>query len=140
MSRRARVYLLVAGSRHLATAAVVLTFPDIFLSPAFDQIRLVLPLWAWAVGFLVTGAACTGAAVGGMRALARGGLSASAVASVVWGVGFLMAAAVSLHLDQPPAGLVGAVWCLHMAGKDAVVASNPMRTPLEDLLAHEAED
>lgn len=133
MSPRARGYLLIAGSRHALTAALCLVGGSIFASAGFDQIRAVLPIWAWGWGFVTVATASAAAAGLGNRPLARAGLTLSAVASVVWGIGFLFAAGVSAKHGEPPAGLLGGSWCLHMAAKDLVVSANPMRTPMEDL-------
>lgn len=133
MTPRARGYLLIVGSRHAFGAALCLVGGAIFASPGFDQIRAVLPIWAWGAGFVVVATVSIGAAAIGSRTLARAGLTLSAVASVVWGIGFLFAAGVAAKRGEPPAGLLGGTWCLHMAAKDLIVSANPMRTPFEDL-------
>lgn len=129
MTGRARAYLMIASLRHLLVAACCWLMPDRFSSPAFDQIRAILPLWAWGIVFAGAGVTCGVGAFAGRENLARDGLILSATSSALWGGGFLAAG-----LFDPNASPIGAVVWWAVAMKDLVVCRQPLRSPFESLV------
>lgn len=133
MSTRARGYLSIAGARHLLIGLACIIGSDLFDSPAFIQIKQVLPITLWGVLFLTNAALCLAAAVVGHGGLARTSLIYSAASTAVWAGGFIAAFVAALETNQPLTAPTGVVIYLAVAGKDLVVCRNPMRSPFEDL-------
>jgi hypothetical protein len=134
MSKRARIYLLIAATRHVSLGIAALVSPDLFSGPAYSGIRDAMPgrpssdIMRWGILFLCTGLLCTWAGIRGQDGLARWALLASVCTTALLAGGFI---AVSLHGVNAPTGLVG---YLALLGKDLVQIRQPMRTPFEDVV------
>ncbi len=142
MTGRARGYLTIAGVRHLLIGTVCLFYSDLFISPAFTQIKAVLPIPVWGLAFIAAAVICLTSAIRGTGSLARLGLIASAITTAVWAGGFVAAAIVDLRAGRQPSGPTGVIIYIAVAAKDLVVCRNPMRSPFEDLAQRivDAED
>lgn len=133
MTARARGYLTIAGVRHLLIGATCILASDLFISPAYSQIKQVLPIPWWGLLFCGNSALCLVAAATGNGHLARVGLIFSAASTAIWAGGFVAAIVSDIQADRPISGPTGVVIFFAVAGKDLVVCRNPMRSPFEDL-------
>lgn len=129
MTGRARLYLLIACIRHVLVAVATWVMAGQFTSPAFDQIKAILPLPVWGILFAVAGLACGFAALFGHETLARVGLILSSTSSALWAGGFL-AAALSGQTTSP----TGVIIWWAVALKDLVMCGQPLRSPFEPLM------
>lgn len=134
MTWRARGYLGIAGARHFAVGAYVLTRPEDFSADAYQVIREILPMRAWGVLFLIGGLHIAYAALAARESHARTGLTFSAVASGCWAAGFLMGYYVGGVVT-----LLGFIVFTALTGKDLVVCAQPMRSPFERIVREYAE-
>ena len=133
MTARARGYLLIAGTRHLLIGTTCVTAADLFISPAYVQIKAVLPIPVWGLLFIANALVCLAAAAVGRATPARVGLILSAASTAVWGGGVVAAISADQAAGRQPSGPTGVVVFFAIAAKDLVVCRNPMRSPFEDL-------
>ena len=136
MSRRAKVYLMVAAARHLIIGFICVLDPGSFTSgsyrgviDALSGIPIGPAIVLWGYLFLVTGLACLTAAIVGKETPARVGLLFSVVTTACWAGGFFAAI-----LGGSSAGATGAIIWAAVALKDATMLRQPLRNPFEPLI------
>ena len=136
MSRRAKVYLLVAAARHIIIGLFCVFDPLSFSSGSYQGIIDALAglpfgssIVIWGYLFLVSGAACLLAAIVGKEAHARVGLLFSVVTTACWAGGF-----IASGFTGNSAGPTGGVIWLAVALKDATMLRQPLRNPFEPLI------
>lgn len=136
MTKRAKVYLLIATARHLAVGLACVLAPSSFKSGSYQGIIDALAgipfltsieLWGWA--FLGTSLACFIGAVIGRETPARVGLVFSVVTTACWAVGF----AASMFMGSSAGSTGFFIWAA-VAAKDATMLRQPLRNPFEPLV------
>lgn len=127
MTTRARIYLTIAATRHILTAAFAIGAPATFSSSSFLPIISAAPLWAWGLVFLGAGIVCGTSALTRTARLARLGLMWSATSTLMVWVG-LMIAYFTGDLSSPTGPIVWGALC----AKDYTVCADPLRSPFED--------
>lgn len=127
MSWRARAFLSVLAGRHIAVGVLCALAPQWFTSSSFVVLRSLLPIRAWGVVLIVTGAAAVVAAATCSEPWARGSLVVSAGVTAAWCAAFT-AAGFRGMLDAPQLPITWAA----LVSKDLILSAMPLRTPLED--------
>lgn len=136
MTPRARVYMLIAGMRHLALGMFCLFRPQDFTSSSYSGATNALPfvgphlaLQAYGLGFLITAVVCLFPVFNGRDGQAKAGLLLSVFFTSLWLGGFI-SAAIAGHLAGP-SGVV--IWAA-VTFKDLTMLREPLRNPFEPLI------
>lgn len=133
MTMRARWYLTIGGLRHYLIGGFALSYPQMFVSPAYIPLLNYAPLAFWAVAFLVAGTFCIVACWNRSANYARVGLILSATFTSAWAVALGMGIADAwLHNVRITPILV--ILLFSLAAKDYAVCTQPLRSPFEQLL------
>lgn len=160
MSKRARLYLATAGSRHFLVGASLLAAPWLYSAAAFIPIFNTLPLIAWGLIMTGIGIACYAAAGTRNPSIARVAIGVSACITLALAFGLTIGVVASwwvwidrvswpvvldLIWTRPlvyPADLLGLgpappspflpIVMMAVAVKDFIVCRQPLRVPLEE--------
>lgn len=133
MTRRARWYLSIGGTRHFLFGAFAVAFPQMFASPIYLPVVSYAPLPLWGAVFLVTSLIMGISAISSSARWARVGLILSAASTLAIGAGILIGfvEALQAHERLTP---IAAILLLSLAAKDFAVCTQPMCSPFESLL------
>lgn len=132
MTRRARAYLAIGGTRHLLLGLFTLRFSEQYQAAVFIPIVGAFPLWFWAALMLAAAFLMGLAAWFRSASIARAGLVTSGTITLAIGVG-VAAGVVIVWMHGGAAVPISAVLLLSLACKDFAVCTQPIRSPFEPL-------
>lgn len=130
MTTRARFLVTIVAARNLLLGAALLLVPERFTSTSYSVISC-MPWTAWGVIMLAVAVMSAAAAITMDELIARVAVGASATLSLVWAVGFAIAAAAPGWPAASPAGVI--VWA-SLTAKDFLICSYPMASPFEPII------
>lgn len=130
MTTRARFLVMIVAARNLLLGASLLLVPERFTSNSYAVISSV-PWAAWGVMMLAVAIVSAASAITMDELTARIAVGASATLSLVWAVGFAIAAAAPGWPAASPAGVI--IWA-SLTAKDFLIVSYPMASPFEPII------
>lgn len=159
MSRRARVYIIAGGSRHLLIGLTIIFGPWLYSSAAFIPIFNLINAQIWAWIMVTVGAVCLAGAITKQVDVARAGMVGSAIVTVVLAVGLCLGLANvwimfaqhigwdalwhlilerpalfpadALRVIAPPSPFLPLLM-LSVSIKDFTMCAQPLKVPIED--------